>query len=164
MPEPVFDWDLYTRKALITEQLEYDREHESNMAVTMVLQLNPKQQSAYNTILSAVISSSEALSSSVDQGVQARCLCTVFSVTHNMGGPYCPLHGIIRNCCLAPPRWTHFPFNVKNTNRRSRPPLILFNQQGGQPCRTSQIRFVDHMGRSADATPVRTRSRFPNSG
>ena len=58
MPEPAFNWDLHTGNALITEQLDYDREHESNMATTMIPQLNPEQRSAYDTILSAVLSGS----------------------------------------------------------------------------------------------------------
>ena len=58
MPEPVFNWDLQTGNALITEQLDYNRKHESTMAATMVPQLNPKQWFAYDTILSAVISGS----------------------------------------------------------------------------------------------------------
>ena len=58
MPEPVFNWDLHTGNALITEQLDYNRKHESNTAATMVPQLNPKQQLAYNQILSTVVSNS----------------------------------------------------------------------------------------------------------
>ena len=43
MPQPALDWNLHTGNALITEQLDYNREEESNMAATMVPQLNPEQ-------------------------------------------------------------------------------------------------------------------------
>ena len=58
MLQPALDWNLHTGNALITEQLNYNCEEESNMAVTMVPQLNPKQQSSYNAVLSAVLSNS----------------------------------------------------------------------------------------------------------
>ena len=58
MPEPVLNWDLHTGNALITEQLDYNREEESHMANTMIPQLNPEQRSSYDTVLSAVVSSS----------------------------------------------------------------------------------------------------------
>ena len=58
MPQPAFNWDLNTGNALITEQLDYNREEESHMAATMLPQLNPEQQSSYDTVLSAVLSGS----------------------------------------------------------------------------------------------------------
>ena len=58
MPESTLDWDLHVGNSLITEQLDYNREHESSMAATMVPQLNPEQRSAYDAILAAVISGS----------------------------------------------------------------------------------------------------------
>lgn len=58
MPEPIFNWDLCTGNALITEQLDYNREEESNMAAVMVPQLNPEQRASYDTVLSAVLSNS----------------------------------------------------------------------------------------------------------
>ena len=56
MAQPVFNWDLHTGNALITEQLDYNREEESNIATTMVPQLNPEQKSSYDMVLSAVLS------------------------------------------------------------------------------------------------------------
>ena len=58
MPQPALDWNLHTGNALITEQLDYNREEESNMAATMVPQLNPEQRSSYDAVLSAVLSNS----------------------------------------------------------------------------------------------------------
>lgn len=58
MPEPVFNWDLRAGNAFITEQLNYDREEESNTAAIIVPQLNPEQRVSYNTVLSAVLSGS----------------------------------------------------------------------------------------------------------
>ena len=58
MPQPVFDWDLHTGNALITEQLDYNREAESNVATAMVAQLNPEQRASYDTVLSAVLTGS----------------------------------------------------------------------------------------------------------
>ena len=47
MPRPIFDWDIQTGNALITEQLDYNREAESDIATAMVPQLNPKQRASY---------------------------------------------------------------------------------------------------------------------
>jgi len=58
MPQPIFDWDLRTGNALIAEQLDYNREEESNIAANMVPQLNPEQKYSYDTVLSAVLSHS----------------------------------------------------------------------------------------------------------
>ena len=58
MPQPALDWDLHTGNTLITEQLDYNREEESNMAATMVPQLNLEQHHSYDAVLSAVLSGS----------------------------------------------------------------------------------------------------------
>ena len=58
MPQPVFDWNLHTGNTLITNQLDYNCEEESNTAATMVPQLNPEQQASYDAVLSAVLSGS----------------------------------------------------------------------------------------------------------
>ena len=58
MPQPALDWDLHTGNTLITEQLDYNREEESNTAATMVPQLNLEQRHSYDAILSAVLSGS----------------------------------------------------------------------------------------------------------
>lgn len=58
MPQPVLNWDLHTGNLLITEQLNYNCKDETNMANTMIPQLNSEQQSSYNAILSAVLSGS----------------------------------------------------------------------------------------------------------
>jgi len=54
MPLPERDWEGVAENTLIGEQLNYDRDHERNLAEERLAQLNSEQLDAYNQIISSV--------------------------------------------------------------------------------------------------------------
>lgn len=54
MPTPERDWEDVAENPFIGEQLNYDRQHEQNLAEECLAQLNPEQLDAYQQIISSV--------------------------------------------------------------------------------------------------------------
>ena len=58
MPLPEHAWDSEAKNPLISEQLNYNRNHEQALAEERLTQLNTEQRNAYNQVISSVESQS----------------------------------------------------------------------------------------------------------